>query len=155
VSSQSRPPYALPLLLAAAFRTIISELHDELADRGHPQARPLHGFALHAIGPNGAPISELARRLGVSKQAAAKTAAALERAGYVRRTADGRDARVVRLERTALGHEMLAFSAEIFAAIHGRWEHVLGSARLRDLEDALSQITADEPIRLDLPGWLS
>jgi DNA-binding MarR family transcriptional regulator len=155
VAPRSRPPYAFPLLLAAAFRAIVDELHTELAERGHPEARPLHGFALQAIGSNGATISDLARRLGVSKQAAAKTAAALERVGYVGRTADQSDARAVRLERTASGEEMLALSAAIFADIHRGWERTLGRARLRDLEDALSRITAGEPVRLDLPGWLS
>jgi DNA-binding MarR family transcriptional regulator len=134
---------------------MIEELHDELANRGHPDARPLHGFALQAIGSTGTTISELARRLGVSKQAAAKTAASLERVGYVRRTADQHDARAVRLERTAHGSEMLALSATIFADIHRKWERSLGRARLGDLEDALSQITAGEPVRFDLPGWLS
>jgi DNA-binding MarR family transcriptional regulator len=123
---------------------MIEELHDELANRGHPDARPLHGFALQAIGSTGTTISELARRLGVSKQA-----------GYVRRTADHHDARAVRLERTAHGSEMLALSATIFADIHRKWERSLGRARLGDLEDALSQITAGEPVRFDLPGWLS
>lgn len=152
---RSRLPFELPLLLAAAFRGIVEELHAELALRGHPDARPLHGFALQAIGPSGATISDLARQLGVSKQAAAKTAAALERVGYVSRIADARDARVVRLERTAHGQDMLALSAAIFADIHRSWERKLGRSRLRDLEDALAQITAGEPTRFDLPGWLS
>src|SRR6202008_1175695 len=65
--------FELPLLLAAAFRTLIDRLHDQLAPRGHPDARPIHAFALQAIGPDGATVSELGRRLGVSKQAAAKT----------------------------------------------------------------------------------
>jgi DNA-binding MarR family transcriptional regulator len=155
VMRQSRPAYELPLLLAAAFRAIIDELHVQLSAQGHPDARPLHGFALQAIGPRSATISELARRLGVSKQAAAKTTAALEQVGYIRRLADTADARVVRLERTARGEEMLALSAAIFNDIHQKWEHTVGRTRLRELEDTLSQIAADEPMRLDLPGWLS
>src|SRR5476649_2044731 len=54
---------------------------------GHPDARPLHGFALQAIG-SGSSISELGRRLGVSKQAAAKTASSVVRLGYASRAAD-------------------------------------------------------------------
>ena len=153
--SRSRPGYEFPLLLAGAFRGIVDTLHVELAARGHPDARPLHGFALQALGSGGGTISELARRLGVTKQAAAKTAAALERVGYVRRMADPSDARVVRLERTMRGQEMLALSAEIFADIHRRWERTLGRSRLRDLENALGEIAAGEPTSLDLPGWLS
>ena len=65
--------FELPLLLAAAgFRTLIDGLHDQLAARGHPDAGPIHAFALQAIGPDGATVSELGRRLGVSKQAAAR-----------------------------------------------------------------------------------
>ena len=82
------PGFELPLLLVASFRTLVDALHRELAERGHPDARPLHGFALQAIGPDGVTTSELGRRLGVSKQGAAKTAAGLERIGYIAREAD-------------------------------------------------------------------
>ena len=80
-----RPGFELPLLLAGAFRELIDNLHAELGKHGHGQARPLHGFALQAIGPDGATVSELGRRLGVTKQAAAKTAAGLEQIGYIAR----------------------------------------------------------------------
>jgi len=50
---------------------------------------------------------------------------------------------------------MLALSAASFDNIHQKWEHTVGRTRLRELEDALSQIAAGEPMRLDLPGWLS
>src|SRR5580658_491145 len=68
-----RSGFELPLLLVGAFRSLIDELHAELARQGHDLARPVHGFALQAIGPEGVTVSELGRRLGVSKQAAAKT----------------------------------------------------------------------------------
>ncbi len=116
--SRDRPGYELPLLLIGAFRAVIDDLHLELAQRGHPDARPAHGFALQAVG-SGASISELGRRLGVSKQAAAKTVAGLERLGYVARSADGRDARATRIERTARGDELLRLSAVIFERARG------------------------------------
>src|ERR1039458_2581336 len=65
--------FELPMLLFAGFRSIIDELHAELARRGHPDLRPAHGFALQAIGPGGATATEVGRRLGISKQAAGKT----------------------------------------------------------------------------------
>ena len=99
----------------------------DLARRGRPDARPLHGFALQAVGPGGTTTSELGRRLGVSKQAAAKTVAGLERLGYVARGADVRDSRAQRVVRTPRGEELLALSAETFG-------------RLRALGD--------------LPGWM-
>ena len=52
--------FELPMLLFAGFRSIIDELHAELARRGHPDMRPAHGFALQAIGLGGATAAETA-----------------------------------------------------------------------------------------------
>lgn len=151
----ARYGFELPILLARAFRGLIDELHAELSERGHADARPIHGFALQAIGREGATVSELGRRLGVSKQAAAKTAANLESIGYVRRVADPRDARATRLIHTARGTEMLALSADIFEGLRAQWVRQLGEARVAALEDDLESVVAGRGPRLgDLPGWL-
>jgi DNA-binding MarR family transcriptional regulator len=136
-----RPGFALPLLLLGAFRALVDELHERLVAVGHPDARPAHGFALQSIGPAGVTTSELARRLGVTKQAAAKTVTGLERLGYVATgpaPADGR-ARLVR--RTAHGEEFLTRSAEIFGTLREEWGARLGEERMTLLEDDLEQIS--------------
>jgi DNA-binding MarR family transcriptional regulator len=153
--ADERPGYELPLQLAGAFRTLIDSLHAELAERGHPDARPIHGFALQALGPDGVTTAELGRRLGVSKQGAAKTAASLERVGYVAREPDPGDRRAVLLRPTAAGVEMLALSAEIFDRLRGEWAERLGTRRLARLEDDLRELAAPSRAKLgDLPGWL-
>ncbi|MFI9789139.1 MarR family winged helix-turn-helix transcriptional regulator [Kitasatospora sp. NPDC051984] len=148
-----RNGFELPLLLFAGFRTIIDELHAELARQGHPEARPAHGFALQAIGPDGATASEIGRRLGVSKQAAGKTVDRLEALGYAERADDPGDARrkVVRL--TPRGLDMLARSAEVFEQIRGRWAAALGEQQLRELEDGLARLAGPSGFRLDAAGW--
>src|SRR3989440_12118372 len=80
--------FELPLLLFGGFRSIIDELHAELARRGHPDVRPAHGFALQAIGLGGATAAEAGRRLGISKQAAGKTIDRPEERGYAHRSGD-------------------------------------------------------------------
>jgi DNA-binding MarR family transcriptional regulator len=150
----SRPGHELPLLLAGAFRAVVEELHAELAERGHPEARPLHGFALQAIGADGVTVSELGRRLGVSKQAAAKTAAALERLDYLRREPDPADARQVALRRSRRGEELLALSAAGFERIRRRWVDQLGDRRVAQLEDDLHRVAGPAAKLGDLPGWL-
>lgn len=148
-------PWELPLLLAGAFRAIIDDLHQQLAAAGHPQARPLHGFALQAVGPDGATLSELGRRLGVSKQAAAKTVAGLEQVGYVRRVPHPSDQRAVLIERSPAGEEMLGLSAQIFGRIRTELAQQIGAARLSQLEATLVSIDHERSPRLgDLPGWL-
>jgi DNA-binding MarR family transcriptional regulator len=147
--------WELPLLLAGAFRAIVDDLHDQLADAGHPAARPVHGFALQAVGRDGVTVSELGRRLGVTKQAAAKTVASLENLGYVHRVAHPQDQRAALIKRAALGDEMLALSAEIFGRIHAEIAQLLGEAQLEALEAALSTIASERSPKLsDLPGWL-
>lgn len=141
------------VLLGSAFRGILADLHAELASTGHPQARPLHGFALQAIGPDGSTISELGQRLGVTKQAAAKTARSLEEAGYVVREASPDDRRAVRLVRTDHAEEVLRLSAEFFETRMRRWRREVGAAHFDQALDALRALAGTARLG-DLPGWL-
>jgi DNA-binding MarR family transcriptional regulator len=152
-----RSGYELPLLLLAAFRAIIDELHAELARRGHPGARPIHGFALQAIGPDGATIGELGRRLGVTKQAAAKTAKNLEESGYAARAPHPADGRASVLTRTPRGTDFLNLSAEIFDDLRQQRARQLGDERLSQLEADLATLIHQTPGTsiADVPGWLS
>lgn len=154
-TAASRAGFELPLLLFAGFRHLIDELHAELARQGHPDARPAHGFAMQAIGRDGATASEIGRRLGVSKQAAGKTVDRLVALGYAERADDPADARrkVVRL--TEQGYDMLARSAAIFERLHASWAAELGAGRLRAMEDDLRAVVPPEAFRLDAAGWLA
>jgi DNA-binding MarR family transcriptional regulator len=145
--------FELPLLLFAGFRSIIDELHAELARRGHPDLRPAHGFALQAIGMSGATATEAGRRLGISKQAAGKTIDRLEALGYVHRAGDDADRRRKLIRLTPRGIAALTLSAMIFNDIRARWESELGPARLTDMETALRTMAPGETFRLDVPGW--
>lgn len=153
VAAPDRYGFEFALLLAGAFRAVIDRLHDELARHGHPAARPAHGFALQAIGPDGVTISELGRRLGVSKQAAAKTVRGLETLGYVVRQIDPGDARATVLQRTPLANELLRLSAEFFEREQRHWLDTLGEERFRALMQDLDTISAGAKIG-DFSGWL-
>jgi DNA-binding MarR family transcriptional regulator len=145
--------YELPLLLFGGFRSIIDELHAELARRGHQDMRPAHGFAMQAIGFSGATATDVGRRLGISKQAAGKTVERLEALGYVQRAGDGLDRRRKLVRLTPRGLEALTLSAEIFTDIRARWARALGPDRVDELEASLRTMTPGETFRLDVPGW--
>jgi DNA-binding MarR family transcriptional regulator len=151
--SRGASGYELPLLLFAGFRSVIDDLHAELARRGHPDMRPAHGFALQAIGIGGATATEVGKRLGISKQAAGKTVERLEEIGYVRRVGDDADRRRKLVVLTHRGIEALTLSATIFADIRARWERELGPARLTAMEHDLRTMAPGEAFRLDVPGW--
>lgn len=145
--------FELPLLLFGGFRSVIDELHAELARRGHPDVRPAHGFALQAIGLGGATATETGRRLGISKQAAGKTIERLEALGYAQRAGDSADRRRKLTRLTPRGVAALTLSAEIFGDIRDRWARTLGDDRVADLEASLRTMVPGETFRLDVPGW--
>ena len=117
----ARPGFALPLLLLAGFRTLIDDLHAELAREGHPELRPLHGFVLQAVGTDGTTATELGQRLGISKQAAGKTVDRLVALGYLERVDDPADARRRLVRVTPRGADGLRRSAEIFDRLRAQW----------------------------------
>jgi len=149
------PGFELPLRLLLAFRVLIDEVHAELARRGHPDLRPMHGFVFQAIGPGGTTAAELGRRLGISKQAAGKTIDALEQLGYLQRGPDPADARRKVARLTGRAVDALELSARVFDDLRARWAEVLGPERLRAMEADLRRVTPPDLWRLDVPGWFS
>ncbi|WP_086841269.1 MarR family winged helix-turn-helix transcriptional regulator [Amycolatopsis kentuckyensis] len=149
------PGYELPFLLFGGFRTLIDRLHAELARRGHPDVRPAYGFAMQAVGVQGATASEIGRRLGVSKQAAGKTVERLEALGYAERADDPADARRKIVRLTPHGVDALRKSAEIFDELRADWVRVVGAERIAALENDLRAVVGPAAYRLDAAGWLS
>ena len=143
-----RPGYELPLLLFGAFRELIDETHRRLAEAGHPDHRAVHGFAMQAVG-NGSSISDVGRRLGVSKQAAAKTVDRLVQMGYLRLEPDPADARRKIVRPTRRGQDMLAQSARIFDEIQAEWAKRIGPRRIAQLHDDLVELAGSSALRLD------
>lgn len=153
--SSDPPGYELPLRLLFAFRSLIDDVHAELARQGYADLRPMHGFVFQAIGHDGTTAVELGRRLGISKQAAGKTIETLERLGYVGRERDPGDGRRMLVRLTDRGVACLAESARIFDRLRGQWALTLGPSRLRALEDDLSKVASPQATLLDIPGWFS
>ncbi|MFC4148966.1 MarR family winged helix-turn-helix transcriptional regulator [Micromonospora mangrovi] len=153
MATPDRPGFVLPLLLLAGFRTLIDDLHAELAAQGHPELRPVHGFVLQAVGVTGTTASELGQRLGVSKQAAGKTVDRLVALGYLERADDPADARRKLVRMTERGLDGLRRSAVLFDQLRDRWAATLGADRVDAIEDDLRRMVPTDVFRLDVPGW--
>ncbi|WP_214406395.1 MarR family winged helix-turn-helix transcriptional regulator [Pseudonocardia lacus] len=153
--STDPPGHDLPLRLLLGFRVLVDGVHAELARRGHPELRPVHGFVLQAVGPSGATAVELGRRLGVTKQAAAKHIEFLQDRGYLERATDPRDARRKPVRLTGRAFDSLRISAAAFDELRAGWARTLGEQRLRALEADLRAVTPGAAFRLDLPGWFA
>jgi DNA-binding MarR family transcriptional regulator len=139
----------LAQLLLGGFHAMTDEVIAGLAERGHPGVRPVHEFTLRAIDAGADTASELGRRLGVSKQAAAKTIAAVERLGYVELEVDAADARRKRIVVTARGREMVALGSALFDEVRARWAAEVGAAELDALQTALRALVPLRPLTAD------
>jgi|SRR4051794_18029375 DNA-binding MarR family transcriptional regulator len=135
----------LALLLLAGFDAMVDEVVAELARRGHPGVRASHEFALRAIDEGADTASALGRRLGLSKQAAAKTIATLQDMGYVERTQDPTDARRKRITVTPRGHAMVSTGAALFDDVRERWAAQIGVRALAQLEARLAELVGRRP----------
>ncbi|GEA79661.1 MarR family winged helix-turn-helix transcriptional regulator [Cellulomonas uda] len=150
----SRSGADLALLLLGGFRTLVDGAMVELAARGYDDFRPTHEFAMRAIIAGADSASDVARRLSVSKQAAAKTVAVLVARGYVSSEPDPSDARRNRLQVTARGCDVLREGEAVFEDMRARWEEKLGAAELAHLEASLAALVGDSAVDPGAPGWV-
>lgn len=135
-NSSSVPGWVAIEAILRAGRAAIEELHRRLAERGHPDVRPAHGYAFQAIGAEGATAGELGVRLNVTKQAAGQMVDELTRLGYVTREPDPHDGRRRLVKLTPRGVDCLRASAAIFDEIVAEWR-----ARGDDVDAAVAALT--------------
>src|SRR5438046_1205237 len=87
-------------LLLRASRAETTETLARIRLRGYEDVTLVHTNLLANLDTDGTTISALARRAGVTRQAASQQVAELERAGYVQRRPDPTDRRGVLLGQT-------------------------------------------------------
>lgn len=138
------PGAQLAKLLLSTFTALVDVVVAELEREGHPGVTATHAFALEAIDDGAQSASELARMLGVSRQAAAKTIAALEELHYLDRHDDPEDARRKRLTVTARGNEMISIGARTFDTMRDQAAERVGVRKLESAERVLA-ILASSP----------
>jgi DNA-binding MarR family transcriptional regulator len=151
----SRSGADLAQLLLGGFRILVDQATAELTARGYEEIRPAQEFALQTILSGADNASDLGRRMSVTKQAAAKTIAALEERNYVAREPDPADKRRMRLYVTAHGLAMLREGAEIFDQLRGQWEEQVGAGALSQVETTLRHLVGSGGGRPDTPAWLA
>ncbi|SMH32330.1 DNA-binding transcriptional regulator, MarR family [Rathayibacter oskolensis] len=132
----------LAQLLTRSFDAMVESARSELARAGHPDLTVAAEFALQAIDAGADSAADLGRALDVSRQAAAKTIASLERSGYVERTADVGDARRKHLVVSERGREAIAVGAAGFEAAYQRWRRVVGDELAESVVVALRALAS-------------
>jgi len=110
---------------------------EELHDQGYDDIDAPHLNVFLHPGPQGTRPSELAARLGMSKQALNYLLGELERRGYLERRVDPDDRRSRRIALTERGERAGWVMRGAVSAIERDWETRLGTERLDELRRLL------------------
>jgi DNA-binding MarR family transcriptional regulator len=140
----------LTALVLLAANSLVDGIHAGVVARGFTDLRPAHGFAFARLAPSGATVSDLAKHLGVTRQAAGQLVDELVAKGYVARgphPADGRARLVVLTDR---GLACTRAAEEAAAEMVATWAERLGAERLGALRDDLGLIAPEGRLR---PAW--
>lgn len=146
----------LTFLLGIAFQTVLGEFVQRLTDAGYSELRPVHGMAFQILAGPGITSTELAERLGVTKQAAGQMVAELEKRGYVNREAHPEGGRRRLLTLTGKAYDHLAVAGRILHDLEDELAAKVNDANLTMLRTELSRVihamTGDKvpPLR---PTW--
>src|SRR3954469_2128149 len=139
-SSGSSKPFGPPMigaLLRAPWEAVQRQMLERLHEHGFADLDFAHLNVFQYPGPQGARPSELAARLGMTKQALNYLLGELERLGYLERQPDPDDLRSKRVALTARGAAAIGVIRDAVGEIESTWEQQLGAERFAQLRHLL------------------
>lgn len=151
----SRPPLDEPALrtwrdqtlyrlLLRASRIEVTTTLERIHAAGFEDVTVADANFLANLDTNGTIISALARRAGVTRQAASQQIAHLERAGYVERRPSNADGRAAVIFQTERGLALLNQALDIVDQLEVAYEERLGSRRFATLKRLLTALVESE-----------
>lgn len=127
------------LLLRASRAETTATLH-RLHALGHRDVSTTDTNVLANLDTGGTIISALARRAGITRQAASQQVAALERAGLVERRSSEVDGRAIVVHQTTRGRALLNDALDIVEALEDDYAEQMGATRLASLKKLLGSL---------------
>lgn len=128
------------LLLFIPYRAMETHIFRTLAAAGFDDFTPAQAKVMQRIRPEGSRLTELAEAAQVTKQTASFLLDQLERAGYVRRTPDPRDARARLVQVAERGQAARPIADAAVAEVEDQWRAHLGERRWAQLRDTLTRL---------------
>jgi DNA-binding MarR family transcriptional regulator len=143
--TQTSPPLTVGSMLRSAWTELIDEVFERLIAAGFDDLRPVHRPILRDLLTSNLRPSELATRLGLSKQAVNDLVREFEAKGYITLEPDPDDGRAKRIIATDRGWRASETAQEVSNAIGRRWTELVGEERYAVFEEVLHAIVATTP----------
>ena len=116
------------------------DLVERLHTNGHGAVQRAHIAVLGNIDTEGTRLVEVARRLGVTRQAASQMVREIERKGFLQRASDPADGRAVRVRHTPSGRALLLDALALMHEIESGYAELVGPRTMSQMRRALREI---------------
>lgn len=145
MDSSSQPGSDLGILLLVAYQGFVHGLHTVMAQHGHDDLGSSDGVVFRLLGAEPRTVSDLASRLGISKQGAAQIVEDMERRGYVVRRPDPADRRARLVELSDRGADALAVARRFHRETENRLVRAHGRQAVEELRAVLRALADQAP----------
>lgn len=134
-------PPLIGALLREPWEAVHRHMLRRLRERGFDDVEAAHLTVFRYPGPQGERPSQLAARLGMTRQALNYLLGELERLGYLERRPDPDDLRSKRIALTARGLAMATAMRDAVTEMEAIWARQLGAERFSQLRGLLVDLT--------------
>ncbi len=135
-----REELQVPLLMGLLFR----EVSDTFAAEDWDGLRQSHFRVISSVPPEGISVTELAERVGMTKQGCGQFVTTLVASGHLKVHQDRTDRRVRRVRRTPKGSRTIASVTDRILAIEDDWASRVGERRYRTFRRVLEDLALDQ-----------
>jgi DNA-binding MarR family transcriptional regulator len=142
-------PVDLGILLALAYQEFVRELRETHERMGYDDLGRSDGVVFRALAGRPMTTSDLAVRLGVTKQGAAQIVEDMQRRGYLERRPDPTDGRARLLSLSAKGEAALAAARRFHRAYERRLVKVHGAEAVATLRSLLETMAGGADSTVD------
>jgi DNA-binding MarR family transcriptional regulator len=123
-----------------ALGNLIAESREYLLAEAGSELRPSHHRVIGHVPPEGITVTELAERVGMTKQGIGQFVQQLTDSGHLRTTAHPQDKRLRIIRRTSKGDASVRQLSAVLAKLEERWAKRVGRGPYRQFRDLLDQL---------------
>jgi DNA-binding MarR family transcriptional regulator len=138
-AEQDKPPVNTIAMLGQAYSLLGFQIVDGVIGAGYPQ-KPKHSAVFAQLGPDGARLTDLAKRAGMTPQAMGELVDELEQLDYVRREPDPLDRRAKLVRLTPLGMKVIIAGQKVIVGIEADITSRIGADGHAELRRLLGEL---------------
>ena len=126
-----------------ALGSLMTQSRSLLLEEGEPELRPSHHRVLGHVPPEGITVTDLAERVGMTKQGIGQFVTRLTASGHLTVSASPDDRRVRIVRRTAKGDAAARRLTRLLDRLEADWAERVGVRRYREFRAVLDDIAGE------------